>query len=99
MPDVAVYGPPSLDKALGSLPVVASFPGQLNVAAIIGELCPVRDVALATRGQIIEAMIANRLTSPTPLVRVIDWARARCPSWTCPRMWPWPPGRPSLTRP
>ncbi len=76
MPDVAVYGPPSLDKALGSLPVVASFPGQLNVAAIIDELCPVRDVALATHGQIIEAMIANRLTSPTPLVRVIDWARA-----------------------
>ena len=76
MPDVAVYGPPSLDKALGSLPVVASFLDQLNVAAIIDELCPVRDVALATHGQIIEAMIANRLTSPTPLVRVIDWARA-----------------------
>ena len=66
MPDVAVYGPPSLDKALGSLPVVASFLDQLNVAAIIDELCPVRDVALATHGQIIEAMIANRLTSPTP---------------------------------
>ena len=76
MPDAAVYGPPSLDKAFGSLPVVASFPGQLNVAGIIDELCPVRDVALATHGQIIEAMIANRLTSPTPLVRVIDWARA-----------------------
>lgn len=76
MPDVAVYGPPSLDKALGSLPVVASFLDQLNVAAIIDGLCPVRDVALATHGQIIEAMIANRLTSPSPLVRVIDWARA-----------------------
>ena len=76
MPDAAVYGPPSLDKALGSLPVVASFLDQLNVAGIIDELCPIRDVALATHGQVIEAMIANRLTSPTPLVRVIDWARA-----------------------
>jgi transposase len=76
MPDAAVYGPPSLDQALGSLPVVASFLDQLNVAAIIDELCPIRDVALATHGQVVEAMIANRLTSPTPLVRVIDWARA-----------------------
>ena len=76
MPDAAVYGPPSLDQALGSLPVVASFLGDLNVAGIIDELCPVRDVALATHGQIIEAMIADRLTSPSPLVRVIDWARA-----------------------
>ncbi len=76
MPDAAVYGPPSLDQALGSLPVVASFLDQLNVAAIIDELCPIRDVALATHGQVVEAMIASRLTSPTPLVRVIDWARA-----------------------
>jgi transposase len=76
VPDAAVYGPPSLDKALGSLPVVASFLEDLNVAGIIDELCPVRDVALATHGQIIEAMIASRLTSPTPLVRIIDWARA-----------------------
>jgi transposase len=76
VPDAAVYGPPSLDRALGSLPVIASFLDQLDVAGIIDELCPIRDVALATHGQVIEAMIANRLTSPTPLVRVIDWARA-----------------------
>jgi transposase len=76
VPDAAVYGPPSLDRALGSLPVIASFLDQLNVAGIIDELCPIRDVALAAHGQVIEAMIANRLTSPTPLVRVIDWARA-----------------------
>ena len=55
--------------------MIASFLDQLNVAGIIDELCPVRDVALASHGQVIEAVIANRLTSPTPLVRVIDWAR------------------------
>ena len=75
VPEAAVYGPPSVQQMLGSLPVVASFLDQLGVAAIIDGLCPVRDVALATHGQVIEAMIANRLTSPTPLVRVIDWAR------------------------
>jgi transposase len=75
VPEAAVYGPPSVQQTLGGLPVVASFLDQLGVAAIIDGLCPIRDVALATHGQVIEAMIANRLTSPTPLVRVIDWAR------------------------
>ena len=77
MPEAAVYGPPSVQQTLGGLPVVASFLDQLGVAAIIDGLCPIRDVALAAPqpGQVIEAMIANRLTSPTPLVRVIDWAR------------------------
>ena len=75
MPEAAVYGPPSVQRTLGGLPVVASFLDQLGVAAIIDGLCPIRDVALATHGQVIEAMIASRLTSPTPLVRIIDWAR------------------------
>lgn len=33
-------------------------------------------MAIATHGQVIEALIANRLTSPTPLVHVADWAGA-----------------------
>ena len=77
VPEAAVYGPPSVQQTLGGLPVVASFLDQLGVAAIIDGLCPIRDVALATHGQVIEAMIASRLTSPAPLVRVIDWARER----------------------
>ena len=48
---------------------------QLGVAAIIDGLYPVRDLPLATPAPVIEAMIADRLTSPTPLVHVIDWAR------------------------
>ncbi|WP_425579105.1 DUF4277 domain-containing protein [Streptomyces lannensis] len=31
--------------------------------------------ALVTHGQVIEALVANRLTSPAPLVRVEDWAK------------------------
>ena len=36
---------------------------------------PVRPIARATHGQVIEALIANRLTSPAPLVHVGAWAR------------------------
>jgi transposase len=68
------FGPPSVEKALGALPVVAAFSGLLGVAGIVDRACPVRDIAYATHGQVIEALIANRLTSPTPLVHVEDWA-------------------------
>ena len=70
------YGPPSVEKALGSLPVIAEFCRRLDIASIVDRACPVRDIAFATHGQVIEALVANRLTSPTPLVHVEDWARA-----------------------
>jgi transposase len=35
----------------------------------------VRDIVYATHSQGIEALVANRLTSPTPFVHVEDWAR------------------------
>ncbi len=70
------YGPPSVEKALGALPVVAEFCRRLGIAGIVDRACPVRDIAFATHGQVIEALVANRLTSPTPLVHVEDWARA-----------------------
>ncbi len=69
------YGPPSLEKTLGALPVVRDFLARLDVAGTVDRLCPVRDLARLTHGQVIEALIANRLTSPTPLVRVTDWAQ------------------------
>jgi hypothetical protein len=47
----------------------------LDIAGIIDRAAPVRSVAFATRGQVIEALITNRLTSPTPTVRVGAWAR------------------------
>jgi transposase len=69
------YGPPSVEKLLGALPVVAEFCRRLDVAGIIDRACPVREVARVTHGQVIEALVANRLTSPRPLLRVQDWAR------------------------
>lgn len=61
---------------LGALPVVADYCHRLDLAAIIDRACPIRtDVAILTHGQVIEALVANRLTSPAPLLHVTDWAR------------------------
>lgn len=64
------------DKTLGALPVVSRFCERLDVRGIIDRVCPVRDVAILTHGRVIETVIANRLTSPRPLVHVQRWAEA-----------------------
>jgi transposase len=64
-----------VSKRLGALPVAAAFLRRLDVAGIIDTLCPIRDVADLTHGQVIEALIANRLSAPAPLVHIADWAR------------------------
>jgi Domain of unknown function (DUF4277) len=70
------YALPSVEKLLGALPVVAQFSRRLDVAGIVDRACPMRaEVARVTHGQVIEALVANRLTSPRPLLRVEDWAR------------------------
>jgi Domain of unknown function (DUF4277) len=69
------YGPPSVEKLLGALPVVAEFCRRLDLQGIVDRACPIREVARVTHGQVIEALVANRLTSPRPLLRVQDWAR------------------------
>ena len=65
-----------LEKRLGALPVVAEFGRRLRIAEIIDGLCPVRPVAWITHGEVIEALVANRLTAPAPMVRVQEWAAA-----------------------
>jgi transposase len=71
-----------VEKALGALPVVASFCQRLDLWGIVDRACPVREVATLTHGQVIGALVANRLTSPTPLWRVEDWAR----TWAVPEV-------------
>jgi len=65
-----------LEKRLGALPVVAEFGRRLRIAEIVDELCPVRPVALITHGEVIEALVANRLTAPAPMLRVQERAAA-----------------------
>src|SRR5260370_5515183 len=81
------YGPLSAEKALGALPVIAGFCRRLDIAGIVDRAAPVRDIAYVTHGQVIEALVANRLTSPTPLVHVEDWARA----WAVEEVFSMPP--------
>lgn len=69
------YGPASTEQTLGALPVVAGFCRRLDIAGIIDRAAPVREIAYATHGQVIEALIANRLTSPAPMIHVGAWAR------------------------
>ncbi|WP_455430239.1 IS1634 family transposase [Nonomuraea jabiensis] len=70
----AQWGQASVEKMLGALPVVAGFCSRLRIRELVDAACPVRDVAELTHGQVIEVLVANRLTSPTPLVHVQDWA-------------------------
>ena len=62
-------------KRLGALPVAAEFLRRLDVAGTVDALCPSAPSAHLTHGQVIETLVANRLTSPMPLYRVSDWAR------------------------
>ena len=63
-------------EATGALPVIADFSRRLDIAGIVDRACPMRDVGPLSHGQVIEALIANRLTSPKAMVAVADWARA-----------------------
>ena len=73
---VVGYGPPSVEKLLGALPVVHDYLARLDVAGTIDRLAPIRDkVNRATHGEVIAALVANRLTSPAPLLHVETWAR------------------------
>ncbi|GAA2212101.1 IS1634 family transposase [Nonomuraea monospora] len=64
-----------LQRRLGALPVIAEFCRRLDIAGVVDRACPVRSDAYLTHGQVIEALVANRLTSPAPLWKVEDWAR------------------------
>jgi hypothetical protein len=64
-----------VEKRLGALPVAAEFLRRLDVAGTVDRLCPGRDIAHVTHGQVVEALVANRLTAPAPLWRVDRWAR------------------------
>ena len=63
-----------VERRLGALPAVAGFLRRLDVSGVIDGLCPIRDLADLTHGQVIEAAVANRLTAPAPLYKMEAWA-------------------------
>lgn len=61
-------------KWVGSLPVIRAVLRKLDVRGIVDRLCPIREIADYTHGEIVELLVANRLTSPQPLYAVHEWA-------------------------
>lgn len=59
---------------VGALPLVVPVLERLEVAGIVDRACPMRGRAQLTHGEVIAALIANRLTAPTPLYDVAGWA-------------------------
>jgi hypothetical protein len=59
---------------VGALPLVTPVLARLDVAGIVDRACPMRGRAQLTHGEVIAALVANRLTAPTPLYDVAGWA-------------------------
>jgi hypothetical protein len=62
-------------RLLGALPLVADFARKLEIQAIIDQICPSRGNAHLSHGQVAVAIIANRLTQPRAMYRLLDWAK------------------------
>lgn len=60
----------------GALPLVVPILERLGVEGIVDRACPMRGRSRLTHGEVICALIANRLTAPRPLYDVVGWAEA-----------------------
>jgi Domain of unknown function (DUF4277)/Transposase DDE domain len=63
-----------LIKRLGALPVIHAYLERLQLKERVDALAPVRDVAHLSNGEVVAALIANRLTAPRPLYDIVAWA-------------------------
>jgi transposase len=59
---------------VGAMPLVVPLLERLDVAGIVDRACPMRGRAHLTHGEVIGALVANRLTAPRPLYDVAGWA-------------------------
>jgi transposase len=60
-------------RTAGALPVVAALCEQLGLVEAVNRFCPIREVADYSHGQVVLALVANRLTHPRPLSSFTDW--------------------------
>lgn len=59
---------------VGAMPLVAPVLERLGLVGIVDRACPMRGRAQLTHGEVIAALVANRLTAPRPLYDVAGWA-------------------------
>lgn len=62
-------------KQLGALPAVGAYLERLRVKERVDAVAPVREVAHLTNGEVVVALVANRLTAPRPLYDIVAWAQ------------------------
>ena len=61
-------------KQLGALPVLREYLERLGVRERVDALAPVRAGGPLTHGEVVVALVANRLTAPRPLYDIVHWA-------------------------
>ena len=68
--------PPELGtrRVVGPLLLVAHYLSRLSVISLTDRLCPMRGRAQLSHGEVIAALVANRLCAPAPLYDVAGWA-------------------------
>ena len=63
-----------LVKQLGALPAIREYLERLRLKERVDAVAPVREVARLTNGDVVVALVANRLTAPRPLYDIVEWA-------------------------
>jgi hypothetical protein len=61
-------------REVGPLLVVRDYVRRLGIADIVDRAVPMRGKALLTHGEVVEALVVNRLCAPAPLYDVAGWA-------------------------
>lgn len=61
-------------RDVGTLLLVAHYVSRLGLGKIIDAAAPMRGRAYLTHGEVITALVANRLSAPSPLYDVAGWA-------------------------
>jgi len=61
-------------KIIGSVALAKPVIGRMGFAKVIDTLVPSDGQQKVSHGQVVEILVANRLTSPTPLYGVAQWA-------------------------
>jgi Domain of unknown function (DUF4277) len=65
-----------LVKQVGALPAIRAYLERLQLEERVDAVAPVREVAHLTNGEVVVALVANRLTAPRPLYDIAEWAEA-----------------------
>lgn len=61
-------------RDVGPLLLVAHYLRRLGLVGLVDSLAPMRGQSLLTHGEVITALVANRLCGPAPLYDVASWA-------------------------